>query len=99
TLENTNQLKQQIRSIWLNSGAISPDGKVTREDVNGEKTYHLKATINKDAFIQALIQTQQIVEQQYGNTSTPITTDQKNALTTLINKIQIQNLDFWVGQK
>lgn len=94
--------EEKIRKIWLDNRAIKIKKYVGRDKVNDTKTHHFQAELDREATKKALMESLlSLVE--LDNESEEITSEDKElieaTLAKILSKIEIKELDVWVGSE
>jgi hypothetical protein len=91
--------QDKIRQIWLNNRAIKLEKYIGREKIGGVSTLHFQAALDKDATKKAAVET--ITELATLDKTNNLTDEDKTllnaAIDQLVRKIEIKELDAWVG--
>jgi hypothetical protein len=94
-------LQDKIRKIWVDTRAIKLDKYVGRETINGTSTLHFRAVLDKESTKKAVVET--ITQLATLDKTKSFTADDQtllnNAIAKLVDKVEIQELDVWVGVK
>lgn len=92
-------LQNQLKDIWSKTNVLKSTNFFAKETLNGVPTYHLKEQFDNQAFGAALISSIQDIAAESTSTAGSLTDSDKQLITALINKVQVKELDLWIGQK
>jgi hypothetical protein len=98
SMQLSSQLNSQLMAIWTKPGIITPTNFLAKESINGVSTYHLKLQVNQAQLDSSIVSSLEAI-QSYESSSTPFNDEEKAALEAILNKIQIQDYEVWIGQK
>ena len=92
-------LQNKLKDIWSKTNVLKNTNFFAKETISGVPTYHLKEQFDNKAFGAAALSSIELIAAQSTSTAITLTDSDKQLITALINKVQVKDLDLWIGQK